>query len=58
LKLDELINRAPIIDAIVADGTITYNGVYLQDRETVWVKMDELTRDHASRTYIREAART
>ena len=57
-KLDELINRAPIIDAIAADGTITYNGVYLQDRETVWVKMDELTRDHASRTYIREAART
>jgi hypothetical protein len=57
-RVDELIARAPIVDNIAADGTIAYGAVYLQDRETVWVKIEELTRDHACRTYIRAAART
>ena len=51
---DELIarRRSPIIEAVAVNGDITYHavnmelmahGVYLQDRKTVWVKIDQLT---------------
>jgi hypothetical protein len=58
-KVDELIRRAPIVETRGADGAVTaWVAVYLSDRATVWNKLDELTRDHPCRTYIRKAART
>ena len=48
---DELIarRRSLIIEAVAVNGDITpimqlmAHGVYLQDRKTVWVKIDQLT---------------
>ena len=56
--MDELIARAPIIANVVANGTITYTSVYLQDQETFCVMIEEVMQDHACRTYIHAAART
>jgi phenylpyruvate tautomerase PptA (4-oxalocrotonate tautomerase family) len=57
-KLNELNAHAPIIANVAADGTITSTSVYLQDRETVWVMIEEVTRDHACHIYTLAAART
>jgi hypothetical protein len=54
---DELIARSPIIETVAVNGDITYHGVYLQDRETMWVKIEQVTQDEimlAEHTFVRQ----
>ncbi len=54
-KIDEMINRAPILDD---NGPGGYNVTYLADREAVWHIIAGLTRNHSCWTYVKVAQRT
>ena len=56
-KQDELIARAPI-RTVAANGTVTYNAIYLSDRTKVWELMSELTRGKDCWTYVQPAQRS
>ena len=51
-RQDELITRAPI-----QDNANQFTATYLNDRNRVWEKLSELTRDHECWSYVRPAQR-